>query len=160
MHTLASANQTPFGFAAGYDKIYVTEAAGAAPGASTVSSYRIQENGAISLINGPVGAGQTAACWAVVTNNNKYVYAANTGSGTISSFGVSNSGSISLNSAVAATAGAGAADAALSQDSKFLYVRNGGGSSISVYAVSGNGSLTNVQTITGLVPGTVGISVD
>lgn len=160
MHTLASANQTPFGFAAGYDKIYVTEAAGGAPGASTVSSYRIQENGGISLISGPVGAGQTAACWAVVTNNNKYVYAANTGSGTISSFGVSKPGSISLNAAVAASAGAGAADAALSHDSKFLYVRNGGSSSISVYAVAGNGSLTNVQTITGLEAGTVGISAD
>ncbi|CAN5232780.1 hypothetical protein BH11BAC5_BH11BAC5_45020 [soil metagenome] len=160
MHTLASANQTPFGFAAGYDKIYVTEAAGGAPGASTVSSYRIQENGTISLITGPVSAGQTAACWAVVTNNYKYVYAANTGSGTISSFGVSNSGSISVNAAVAASAGTGPADAALSHDSKFLYVRNGGSSSISVYAVSGNGSLTNVQTITGLEAGTVGISAD
>jgi 6-phosphogluconolactonase (cycloisomerase 2 family) len=160
MHTLTSANLTPFGFAAGYDKIYVTEAAGGAPGKSTVSSYRIQENGAISLINGPIGAGQTAACWAVVTNNNKYVYAANTGSGTISSFGVSNSGVISLNAAVAASAGAGAADAALSHDSKFLYVRNGGSSSISVYAVAGNGSLTNLQTVTGLEAGTVGISAD
>ncbi len=160
MHTLASANQTPFGFAAGYDKIYVTEAAGGAPGASTVSSYRIQENGAISLITGPVSAGQTAACWAVVTNNYKYVYAANTGSGTISSFGVSNSGSISVNAAVAASAGTGAADAALSHDSKFLYVRNGGSSSISVFAVAGNGNLTNVQTITGLEAGTVGISAD
>ena len=160
MHTLTSANQTPFGFAAGYDKIYVTEAAGGAPGASTVSSYHIQENGAVSLISGPISAGQTAACWAVVTNNNKYVYAANTGSGTISSFGVNYSGSIRLNAAVAASAGAGAADAALSHDSKFLYVRNGGGNSISVYAVAANGGLTNVQTITGLQAGTVGISAD
>lgn len=160
MHTLTSANQTPFGFAAGYDKIYVTEAAGGAPGASTVSSYRIQENGAVSLISGPISAGQTAACWAVVTSNNKYVFAANTGSGTISSFGVSNSGSISVNAAVAASAGTGPADAALSQDSKFLYVRNGGSSSISVFSVASNGSLTNVQTITGLEAGTVGISAD
>jgi 6-phosphogluconolactonase len=160
MHTLASANNTPFGFAVGGDKIYVTEAAGGMPGASTVSSYRISENGAISLITGPVSAGQTAACWAVITDNNKYVYAANTGSGTISSFDAGYSGSISVKEAVAASAGAGAADAALSHGSKYLYVRNGGSTSISAYKVSNNGSLSNVQTVTGLPVGTVGIIAD
>jgi 6-phosphogluconolactonase len=160
MHVLTSANDTPFGFAVSGDKMYVTEAAGGMPGASTVSSYRINENGAITLITGPVSAGQTAACWAVITDNNKYVYAANTGSSSISSFNVGNYGSLGVKEAVAANAGAGPADAALSHGSKYLYVRNGGSTSISAYKVAENGSLSNVQTVTGLPVGTVGIIAD
>jgi 6-phosphogluconolactonase len=158
MHTLESANQTPFGFAVAKDVIYVTEAAGGMANASTVSSYRVNKNGAISLITGPLSANQTAACWAVITDNNKYVYATNAGSSSVSSFDVSNNGSISVKEAVAGVAAPGAADAALSYKSKYLYVRNGGGASISAYMVANNGTLSNIQTVTGLPVGAYGIA--
>lgn len=157
-HSLASANATPFGFAVGdHGKIYVSEAAGGAAGASSVSSYRVAYNGAISLINGPVLAGQTAACWVVVNGNGKYVYATNTGSNSVSSFTANSFGNISILHAVAANSGTTPIDAALSDQSKFLYVLNAAGHSISAYKVDENGGLNGIQTVDGLPVGDVGL---
>jgi 6-phosphogluconolactonase (cycloisomerase 2 family) len=160
MHTLTSANTTPFGFAVGNDRnIFVSEAAGGAPGASTLSSYRIQNNGTISLADGPVGANQSAACWVVITNNGKYAYTTNTASNNLSTFRInSSSGSIEVLHAISATTGTGPVDAALSNNSKFLYVLNAGSHSISAYSVSNNGGLSNVQTVAGLPTGANGLA--
>ncbi|MDP4264938.1 MAG: beta-propeller fold lactonase family protein [Bacteroidota bacterium] len=160
-HSLASANATPFGFAVGEQgKIYVSEAAGGAAGASSVSSYRVGYNGAISLTNGPVLAGQTAACWVVLTGNGKYVYATNTGSNSVSSFTANLPGNINTFHAVAANSGTTPIDAALSDQSKFLYVLNANGHSISVFRVSDNGELSNIQTVTGLPAGDIGLAAE
>lgn len=160
MHSIVAANTTPFGFDTGNDgKIFVSEAAGGAPGASTLSSYNVAANGMISLVAGPIGANQSAACWVVITKNGQYAYTTNTASNNISNFNVNTStGSVSVNTAVAATSGAGPIDADLSNDSKFLYVLNGAGNSITGYAVGANGSLTYMQTITGLPPGANGLA--
>lgn len=161
MHMLNSVNATPFGFAVGENGIlYVSEAAGGAPGASTVSSYQINSSGVISLIDGPISAAQTAACWVVLTNNGKYVYATNTGSGNISSFLTDDTGELSVLSAIAAPTGMGSApiDAALSNNSKFLYVLNAGNETISAFVVSNNGSLTHLQNIPGLPDGATGLA--
>jgi 6-phosphogluconolactonase len=160
MHTLTSANATPFGFAVGTDGIlYVSEAAGGAPGASTVSSYQVAGDGAISLIEGPVPAGQTAACWVVLTNNEKFVYATNTGSNTVSSFHASGSGMLNVLEAVAAGMDINVPiDAALSNNSKFLYVLNSGSGSITGMAVNHDGSLGFLQNVGGLPHGDVGLA--
>jgi 6-phosphogluconolactonase (cycloisomerase 2 family) len=159
MHTLTSANPTPFGFAPGRNgNIFVSEAAGGAPGASTLSSYHINNNGAIALIDGPVGANQSAACWVVITNNGKYAYTTNTASDNLTTFNVNNSGDISVNTAISATTPAGPIDAALSNNSKFLYVLNSGGNSISAFAVGNNGSLSSIQTVPGLPAGATGLA--
>ncbi len=159
MHTLTSANSTPFGFAPGRNgNIFVSEAAGGAPGASTLSSYHISNNGAIALIDGPVGANQSAACWVVITNNGKYAYTTNTASDNLTTFNVNNSGDISVNTAISATTPAGPIDAALSNNSKFLYVLNSGGNSISAFAVGNNGSLSSIQTVPGLPAGATGLA--
>jgi len=152
MHTLTSVNPTPFGFAVGNQgNIFVSEAVGGAPGASTLSSYQISNDGSISLVDGPVGANQSAACWVVITNNGKYAYTTNTASDNLSTFNVNiSTGSISVLEALSATTPAGPIDAALSNNSKFLYVLNGAGHSISVFAVANDGSLSNVQTVPGL----------
>lgn len=157
MHTLTSANTTPFGFAvgkAGY--IYVSEAAGGAPGASTVSSYYINNSGMISLADGPVSAGQTAACWVVMTNNGKYVYATNTGSNNITSFVAGAGGSLDVSEAVAGL-GAAPLDAAMNRNSKLLFVLNSGDHSISAFSVSHDGDLTQVDNITGVPPAATGL---
>lgn len=152
MHSITSSSTTPFGFAAaGNGNVFVSEAVGGAPGASVLSSYHISNNGAISLINGSVGAGQSAACWVVITNNGKYAYTTNTASNNLTNFNVNtNTGSISVNTAIAATSQMGPIDADLSNNSKYLYVLNAGSHSISAYSVANNGSLTNIQTVTGL----------
>lgn len=158
MHSINSASPTPFGFAVGHNNhIYVTEAVGGAPGASVVSSYYIAADGSISLTTGPIGAGQTAACWAVITNNGKYVYATNTGSNNVSSFTANSSGDLEILEAVAGTTAAGPIDAALSGNSKFLYVLNAGGHSISVFSVSNDGSLDGIQTVPGIPVGATGL---
>ncbi|HEV8287220.1 MAG TPA: beta-propeller fold lactonase family protein [Chitinophagaceae bacterium] len=160
MHSIASATPTPFGFAVGQNGyIYVSEAAGGAPGASVVSSYHVSADGTITLVDGSVSAGQTAACWVVITNNDKYVYATNTGSGNISSF-KNQSGDLMVLNAVAAPTGSGSApiDAALSNNSKFLYTLNSGIKTISAFAVANDGSLSNIQTVTGLPDGATGLA--
>ncbi|MGK2863580.1 MAG: lactonase family protein [Chitinophagaceae bacterium] len=162
MHTRTSSSPTPFGFAPGkFGLVFVSEAVGGAMGASVLSSYRVHDNGEISLVDGSVGAGQTAACWVVVTKNGKYAYTTNTGSNNLTSFDVNqNSGDIDLRDAIAATTPAGPIDAALSNNSKFLYVLNAGGNSISVFTVSGTSSLGSIQTVTGLPAGATGLAAN
>lgn len=160
-HALNSANATPFGFAVGESgKIFVSEAAGGTPGASSVSSYHVSYDGTISLINGPVLAGQTAACWVVVTDNNKFVYATNTGSNDVSSFTSNASGHLDIFHAVAGNSGKTPIDAALSDQSRFLYALNAGDVSISAFKVNNNGELTAIQTVTGLQTGTIGLAAE
>lgn len=161
MHSISSANDTPFGYAVGSNGfIYVSEAAGGAPDASTVSSYHISANGMISLVDGPVSAGQTAACWVVLTKNEKYVYATNTQSNTVSSFSADYKGNLDVLSAASAMTGMGSTpiDAALSYHSKFLYVLNSGNESIGVFAVGNDGSLSHIENVTGLPNGATGLA--
>lgn len=158
-HSITSSTATPFGFAVrGYGNIIVSEAAGGAPGASVLSSYHVNPNGHIRLVEGTVSAGQTAACWVVVTENKKYAYTTNTGSNNISSFRVGFGGGLDILSPIAATTGTGPVDADLSKNSKYLYVLNSGSSSISAYRVSNTGSLDDVQTVTGLPAGANGLA--
>ena len=155
----ASAGQTPFGF--DFDRrghLIVSEAAGGAPDASTVSSYRVTRTGA-HVIDGPDATTETAACWVVVTGNGRFAYVANTGSGTVSGFEIARDGSLRLLDAdgVTGVAGGTPADLALSAHSDFLYVRTG--ASVHAFRVAWDGRLidlggTTVQT------GIVGLAAD
>jgi 6-phosphogluconolactonase len=162
MHSITSASPTPFGFADGsFGNIYVSEAAGGAANASNVSSYHISYDGSISLTKGPVATGQSAACWVVLTENEKYIYTTNTASNNLSSYDVNSySGNIKINQSIAATSGMGPIDAALSNKSKYLYVLNGAGHSISGYAVANDGSLSALQTVPDLPVGTNGLAAN
>ncbi|MGF2414536.1 MAG: lactonase family protein, partial [Ferruginibacter sp.] len=160
MHSITSANPTPFGFDAGRNgNVFVSEAAGGATGASTLSSYRVYYNGVITLTDGPVSASQSAACWVVITGNGKYAYTTNTASNNISNYNINRqSGSINVNTAIAATTGMGPIDAALSNNSKYLYVLNATSHTIGAYAVANNGNLSSVQTTTGIPVGATGLA--
>jgi 6-phosphogluconolactonase (cycloisomerase 2 family) len=162
MHTITSSSATPFGFAPGrLGNIFVSEAVGGAAGASVLSSYRVHLNGSISLVNGSVGAGQSAACWVVITTDGRFAYATNTASNNISTFGVNVfTGGLNVSEAIAATTEAGPVDAAVTGNSKFLYVLNGAGRSIQAYRVRNNGGLNFVQTVSDLPAGTNGLAAD
>jgi len=163
LHTLTSSTPTPFGFDKGiFGLIFVSEAAGGAPGASVLSSYRVFPNGQISLVDGSVGAGQTAACWVVITKNGRYAYTTNTGSNNISTFDVHIfSGNVGVDDAIAATTPPGPIDAALSPDSRYMYVLNSGGHSISVFSVNNhNGNLSSIQVVPGLPASANGLAAD
>lgn len=159
MHSLASAHPTPFGFAAGnHGYIYVSEAAGGMAAISSVSSYHISSTGVITLVDGPEMAGQTAACWVVLTNNDKYIYVTNTGSNNISSFSTDRAGGLSVVEATAAPSISMPIDAALSNNSKYLYVLNSGTDVITAYTVDNSGGLTSLQMIPGIPDGATGLA--
>lgn len=162
MHSITSASPTPFGFAAGsFGNIYVSEAVGGAANASNVSSYHIGFDGNISLADGPEATGQSAACWVVLTDNERNIFTTNTGSNTLSSYTVHPSaGGINILQSIAATTGMGPIDAALTDNSKYLYILNSGSHSISAYAVSIDGSLTSLPVTNGLPAGANGLAAN
>jgi 6-phosphogluconolactonase len=137
-----SAGPTPFGFAFGRrGDVFVSEAAGGAPGASSVSSYSVADSGSLEIISPAVPTTQTAACWVVVTNDHRFAYVSNTGSASISSYRTDRDGSIALFEAIAAATGAGPIDMAFSRNGRFLYVLNSGDGTIGGYQVARDGGL-------------------
>ncbi len=155
--SVASAGQTPFGFA--FDNkghLIVSEAYGGAFDASTVSSYDLS-GGSASLIDGPVPTTETAACWVVVTNNGKYAYASNTGSGSISGFAVTKRGNLGLldSDGVTGVTGGPPTDMSLSSNSKFLYARVG--ATLHAFRVNHDGSLADLGSTT-VQAGIVGLA--
>ena len=149
----------PFGFAAGrHDRIFVTEANGGAgnPGGSSVSSYQVTEDGDLAVISGSVPSHQTAACWLVLSQDERFAYTANTPNASISSYQVAHDGSLTLLQAQAATTGAsGAVDMALSHDGNFLYSLQPAGGAIGVFSVRKDTGNINPVTTTVNLPTTI-----
>ncbi len=153
-----SAAPTPFGF--DFDKrghVIVSDAAGGAAGASGVSSYALA-GGVASPLTGFLGAGQTAACWVVTTENGRYAYVTNTGSASVSSFAIGRTGTVTLLSGVAGTTGDTPIDAALSRGSRYLYALTAGSHGISAFHVTSKGALVALPGATGLPVGAVGLA--
>lgn len=158
-----SLGATPFGFA--FDRrgrLFVSEAAGGAADASSVSSYRVADSGLLSAISPVVGTTETAACWVVVTGNGRFAYTTNTGSGTLSGYRIGRDGTLTLRDADGRTgdtgAGSGPIDMSLTRDSRFLYTLNAGSGSLSAFGVGRDGSLTAIPGVGGLPPGTNGLA--
>jgi len=145
---------TPFGFAVDQrDHVVVSEAHGGPGGTSALSSYEVNEEGSLRLITGSAATHQVAACWVVITRNDKFAYTSDTGSGVITGFSVARDGSLTiLNSqGVNARTGAGSspADLALSENSRFLFSLNPGAGTIAGWRIGSDGALT----FTGGAPG-------
>ena len=157
---------TPFGFAlASRNTMVVTEAAGGATGASSVSSYRIgddddRDDAALSNVSGPLANGQTATCWIVVTRNKRLAFTTNAGSGTISSLVVARDGTLRLLAPVAANLGAGfgPTDLDLSADDKFLYALSTNTGAVAGFEIR-EGNLKQVEQVEGLPLSIQGIAV-
>jgi 6-phosphogluconolactonase len=155
-----SSGVTPFGFA--FDSkghLVVSEAFGGAPDASAASSYEL-EDGTLQVISGSVPTTETAACWVVITRNDRYAYTTNTGSASISGYSLSPDGELSLLDAdgVTATTGAGPIDMALTRNSRMLYSLDSGAQQISGFSVNADGSLTPIGSIGGLPAGANGLA--
>lgn len=147
VRTFPAAGQTPFGFDFGNNNnFYVSEAAGGAPGASTVSSYHVDNAGHVNLVDGPEATNQTAACWLVLTKNKNRLFTTNTGSNNISTVMVSGLGNLNAIAGITSPALSTPIDAALDKDSKFLYVLVTGNDAILSYEVSPSGDLTQIDT--------------
>ena len=156
----ASAGQTPFGFAfTPSGKLIVSEAAGGAANASTVSSYGLSAGGQPVAVTAALALKQGAACWVAVARDGRFAYVSNTGSNTVSGLRVAANGSLQLIDAtgVVGQTGASPGDSAVSDDERYLYVRNSGDNSISQFRIGGDGHLTPVGTLTGLPAGASGL---
>jgi 6-phosphogluconolactonase (cycloisomerase 2 family) len=144
--TVASAGQTPFGFS--FDArgdLVVSEAGGTGNGTSTVSSYRVGNDGVLTLVSGAIEITQAAACWIAISQNGGHAYTTNTGSGTVSQLAIGAGASLTLENAVAAVTGPDSRpqDADFTPGGRFLYVRNAGGS-VSGFRVEIDGALAPI----------------
>ncbi len=153
---------TPFGFAFGRsDALVVSEVAGGSGGTSAASSYQVSmPSGTLTTVSPSVGDTQMAACWAVATNDGRFVYLVNAGSGTLSSYRVGLRGQLTLLNATAGTIGTGTApvDAAITSNSAFLYVLDDGTGAVSAFGIGIDGSLTAFSGAGGLPSGSQGIA--
>ena len=152
----ASSGLTPFGFS--FDRrghLLVSEAAGGAPDASSVTSYDLHEDGSLEVIQGSLGTTETAACWLIVSRNGRFAFTTNTGSSTVSALQIDRNGNISLLQAdgVAANTlpGSRPIDMASSRNGRFLYALSATGGSISAFRLNGKGELKPIRSVTGLV---------
>jgi 6-phosphogluconolactonase (cycloisomerase 2 family) len=149
-----SAGVTPFGFAfTSGGTLVVSEAFGGAVDGSAASSYLIRRDGTLETISGSEPTTETAACWLVVTADDRFAYTTNAGSGSITGYAIRRGRLVRLApDGVSGFVGAGTTptDIALSQGSRFLYTRNGGTQSIGAFLVRNDGSLERLTGATGL----------
>jgi len=161
--TFKSAGVQPFGFDVGWkDRVFVSEAVGGMPNASSASSYGLNWEGDLNVISGAVPTHQTAACWLKVSLNGRVAYTANAGSGTISGFQITADGSLELLSpgGVSGVTGVGShpTDMALSRDGRFLYSLNNGNGTLSAFVVNPDGTLDPVAGASGLPTSSSGLA--
>lgn len=160
----ASAGITPFGFAIGKrDQVLVSEAAGGGPDQSSLSSYRLGKDGSLEIISAAVPTTETAACWAVVSNDGRYVYTTNAGSGSISGYEVGFEGSLSLLDADGRTGltgkNSGPLDMVVSSDGRNLYSLNGASDTIGAFAIKDKGGLASLNSQVTVPPTANGLAI-
>jgi 6-phosphogluconolactonase len=146
--THSSEGETPFGFAIGRrDQVFVSEAAGGATDLSSTSSYLLGKDGSLTPISAEVGTTETAACWAIVSNDGRFAYVTNAGSDSISGYSIGFDGSLTLLDADGVTGntgnGTGPLDMAVSADGRNLYTLNGGNGTIGVFRTRVKGGLAS-----------------
>lgn len=152
IRTFPSAGMTPFGFSFGRgNTFFVSEAAGGADNASTVSSYFVNNWGKVSLLDGPFATNASAACWVATTKNGLNLFVTNTASNDVSSLIATKMGELDFGNDGNTTASdMSPIDAAVDHQSKYLYVLCGGDDSIVSYEIGEDGMLTQIDTDSGL----------
>lgn len=135
------------------------------PNGSSMSTYRLNDDGTLAPISIGVRSEQTVACWVRFTPNHNFGYITNTGSGTISSYRISNEGELTLLASAAGDAGSPFSeptDLDITPDGKFLYVVSSMGGEkqfvlpiplnageVRGFRIGDDGSLTPVTTVSG-----------
>ena len=151
----ASSGTVPFGFGITQQGTLVVSEAGA----STVSSYRPGEHGALRTISASLAVGQGAACWVAVSPNGRFAYTGNA-SGSISGFAIGRDGALSALNADGLTAPLIPSPRDLDFDAsgRYLHAVSPGnataGGQVTTFRVGNDGSLALV----GSAPAAVGIT--
>jgi len=139
-----SVGAVPFALTFDSGRLQVANASGSA------SSYRVNWNGTLALVSGPVANGQAATCWSTLARG--YLFAANAGSSTITGYRIGAGGVLSLlqPSGISATTHGGPVDLASTPGGRYIYQLATGAGAIDEFAVAWNGTLTNIGAVTGL----------
>ena len=158
-----SAGKSSFGFAAGRSgRIFVSEAAGV-PGASSASSYQVSDTGGLTVISPTNSTKQRAACWLVLTPDEKFAYTANAASGTLSAFSVSPNGDLSLLdfNGITGNIGSGShpVDMAVSQNGGFLFSLANGSGTLNLFQISCDGALVYLDSLDGIPTSAAGLAI-
>ena len=150
-----SSGATPFGFAvSSRGFVFVSEAV-----SSALSSYRLHADGSLQLVTPSLSNLQKAACWAVLSHNQKYAYTANAASNTISGYKVQSNGSVTLLDSTGFTAQTDdhPLDLATTGNGRFVYSLNTNSKTIVGFRMSEDGRLIRVSDIGGLPIGGSGL---
>ncbi|MGA7912437.1 MAG: hypothetical protein WCC30_12950 [Candidatus Dormiibacterota bacterium] len=148
-----SAGAVPFAFAFDRaERLIVTEA-----GTSSLSSYVINSDRSLSVVDASVANHQAATCWIATARG--YYYVANAGSGDLSGYRINSSGQLSLigGTDVAATTDGGPIDLVASPGGRYLYVESGGTGNVDIFRVTFNGTLMPLGSVAA-TPGLEGIA--
>lgn len=143
------------------------------PNGSTMSTYRLTDDGILEPISVAIRTEQTVACWVRFTPNGRYAFTTNKGSGSVSSFNVSPDGKLTLLASVAADTGGPFSepiDEDITANGRFLYVVSPMGALVNFtipippnsgalkgYRIEDDGSLTPIVTIDGFPISIVGV---
>lgn len=153
-----SVGKTPFGFEFSRNRfMVVSNAAGGAPAASTVTSYNIK-NGVPKDINGAVANNQAAACWVAIAKHGRYAFITNTADNTISSYYIAPWGGLYLVEEAAAKSDMGPVDIVVAGNNFFVYVLNGKSGTIGGYYRKFFGGLRLFDTTPGLPLSATGLA--
>lgn len=90
---------------------------------STMSTYRLRQDGEVETISKSIPLNATASCWVRFTPDHHFAYTTNGGSGTISIVAVADDGTLTYKgAAIAGGPFSGVVDMDITPDGKFLYV--------------------------------------
>ncbi len=116
--------KTPFGFYLGNgNQLFISDDFSDAPGAGSLSSYLVFDDGSLELVSSAVPANETGACWTVVSHDGRFTYIANTVSSTVSLYKIDRRhGSVTFDQSFQSLFSP--TDLDVSGDGRFLYVLN------------------------------------
>ena len=144
----ASAGMQPFAFdwsPEGF--LVVAEVGTGAAGGSSVSSYAIDANGALTPVTSALATHQSAACWLVAAGG--YAYIANAASANLTGVAIDEQGALTLHDAsgITATTAAGSTDLAITPDRGYLYALAGSPKSIYIFEIGLDGGLSPMSAL-------------
>jgi 6-phosphogluconolactonase (cycloisomerase 2 family) len=158
-----SVGQTPFAMDFGKrDQLFVSEVFGGAEDAGAVSSYYLQPDGSLEVIEGSAPNTETAPCWLIVAQGGRYVFTTNTPDDSLSAYAIDFEGRLDLldEDGRSGEPGMGTRplDMDLSDDNRFLYTLNIGNDTISTFRVMPDGHLRHLGMAGGVPDGANGLA--
>ena len=155
-----SVGATPFGFEFTRDKNFmiISNAAGGAADAGSLTAYSTYAGGIVTDINGAVPDHQSAPCWVAPTYHGRYVYTTNTAGNTISVYYVAQAGKLYLVPFAQVDAGAGPIDIVVSADNRYVYSLNSVAHTIGEYKRKVLGVIAPMGDVMDLPPYAAGLA--